>query len=109
MRCDSCGAYTSRLDGRCASCGSTLNLRLPVKRAASVPALWKQAAPVVARGVALVAAGVVAEMALSALAKAALRSPAKRASPPAKRDGSLADGTLAISETIVMRRLIVRK
>ena len=65
------------------------NLRLPVKRSPTQPTVWSQAAPVLARGVALVALGVAAELALNTLARGAMRLPAlrqpakPRPSPPA--------------------------
>lgn len=119
MRCERCGAYVSWDTGQCRNCGADLrNLRLPVKRAPVAPTLWKQAAPVLARGVALVALGVAAEMALTALAKGALRLPARRPTkkgqapvpaPTARRDGEMPEGTYAVSETVVMRRVTLRR
>lgn len=113
MRCERCGAYASRVDSHCRRCGAELaNLRLPVKRAPAPPTLWRQAAPVLARGVALVALGVAAEMALTALAKGALRLPPRRPSKsklPARRNGEIPEGTYAVSETVVMRRVTLRR
>ncbi len=113
MRCDRCGAYASRADSHCRKCGADLrNLRLPVKRAPAAPALWRQAAPVLARGAALMALGVAAEMALTALAKGALRLPARRPAKsklPARRNEEIPEGTYAVSETVVMRRVILRR
>ncbi len=113
MRCERCGAYVSWADTHCRKCGAALrNLRLPVKRAPTPPMLWRQTAPVLARGVALVALGVAAEMALTALAKGALRLPTRRpakSKTPARRNGEVPEGTYAVSETVVMRRLILRR
>jgi ribosomal protein L40E len=113
MRCERCGADTSWTDSHCWKCGAELrNLRLPVKRVPAAPTLWRQAAPVLARGVALVALGVAAEMALTALAKGALRLPARRpakSKPLARRNGEVPEGTYAVSETVVMRRTILRR
>jgi ribosomal protein L40E len=113
MRCERCGVYASRADGHCRKCGAALtNLRLPVKRAPAAPTLWRQAAPVLARGVGLVALGVAAEMALTALAKGALRLPARRSTKsrlPARRNGEIPEGTYAVSETVVMRRVTLRR
>ena len=118
MRCERCGAYASRSDSHCRKCGTALpspagrNLRLPVKRAPASPALWRQAAPVLAQGAALVALGVAAEMALTTLAKGALRLPGRRPAKsrlPARRNGEIPEGTYAVSETVVMRRVILRR
>ncbi len=115
MRCERCGAYASRADSHCWKCGAELrNLRLPVKRPSAYPTVWRQAAPVLARGAALVAIGVAAEVAVTALARAALRLPLARgrskARPlPARRNGKLREGALAVSETVIVRRLIFRR
>ena len=113
MRCERCGAYASRENGHCPECGAALvNLRLPVKRAPVAPTLWSQAAPVLVRGAALVALGVAAEMALTALAKGALRLPARRPRKshlPARRNGEMPKGSYAVSETVVMRRVTLRR
>ncbi len=90
------------------------NPRLPVKRPSAYPTLWRQAGPVLARGLALMALGVVAETALTALAKGtlrlpSLRRPAKSRALAARRNGELPEGTYAVSETFVMRRLIFRR
>ena len=113
MRCERCGAYVSWENGHCLKCGADMrNLRLPVKRAPAAPTLWRQAAPVLARGAALVALGVAAEMALTTLAKGALRLPARRPAKsklPARRNGEIPEGSYAVSETVVMRRVILRR
>ncbi len=120
MRCENCGGYSSQADGYCRKCGAELpspagrNPRLPVKRRPAQPTVWSQAAPVLARGAALVALGVVAEAALTALARGALRFPTLRRSGKSKavaarRNGELPEGSFAVSETIVMRRLIFRR
>ena len=115
MRCENCGGYSSRADSYCRRCGAELrNLRLPVKRSPAQPTVWSQAAPVLARGVALVALGVAAELALNTLARGALRLPAlrrsgKAAAVPARRKRELPEGSYAVSETVILRRLIFRR
>ena len=54
-----------------------MNYRLPVKREPTPPPapLWQQAAPVVIRGAALVAAGVIGEWLLRSAAKKAVSMP----------------------------------
>lgn len=91
------------------------NTRLPVKREASPPpALWQQAAPAVIRGAALIAAGVVGQWALRNAARKAISMPFT-ASRSDKKTKALAkreqqdEGIVAISETIVMRRVILRR
>lgn len=118
MKCTVCGAGGSLEDNFCRRCGATQrNLRLPVKIAPPTPpAVWKQAAPVIARGAALVAAGVIGEWLLRTATKRALAAPfgGRRGSPKGrsltkKQDAALPEGVLAISETVIARRLVVRR
>ena len=115
MRCENCGGYSPRADSYCRRCGAELrNLRLPVKRSPALPTVWSQAAPVLARGVALVALGVAAELALNTLARGAMRLPAlrqpgKATALPTRRKRELPEGSYAVSETVILRRLIFRR
>ena len=115
MTCGACGARGTIEKDRCSACGAEQRrYRMPVKRQqAQPPALWQQAAPVVARGAALVAAGLIGEWLFRNAAKRAVQAPfsrPKKGGAVAKRnDGGLPEGTLAVSETIVMRRVIVRR
>ncbi len=90
------------------------NMRLPVKRQpAPPPAVWRQAAPVVARGAALVVAGVVGEWLLRSATKRALALPfqgrkrARKGRALAKRVP--ATEVVAVSETVIVRRVVVRR
>ena len=115
MRCEKCGNYSSRSDSYCPRCGAEMrNTRLPVKRPPASLTLWSQAAPVLARGAVLVALGVAVEVAVNALAKGALRlptlrRPAKSKALATRRNGEFPAGSVAVSETVVMRRLIFRR
>lgn len=115
MRCEKCGNYSSRSDSYCRRCGAEMrNTRLPVKRHPAYPTVWSQAAPVLARGAALVALGVAAEVVLNTLAKGALRlptlrRPAKTKALATRRNGELPAGSYTVSETVIMRRLIFRR
>jgi hypothetical protein len=90
---------------------------LPARRRSDYPALWEQAAPVVARGAALVAAGLIGEWLLRSFARNAINAPRansktarKETALVPKSDDALPEGTVAISETtVIMRRLIVRR
>jgi hypothetical protein len=94
-----------------------LKRSLPAKRRAAYPAVWQQAAPVIARGAALVAAGLIGEWLLRSFARNALYPPRangkvarKDTALVPKREDELPEGTVAISETtVIMRRLIVRR
>ncbi len=120
MRCEKCDNYSSRSDSYCRRCGAQMqsppgrNTRLPVKRTPTYPTVWSQAAPVLARGAALVALGVAAEVVLNTLAKGALRlptlrRPAKTKAIATRRNGELPAGSHTVSETVVMRRFIFRR
>ena len=90
---------------------NTPNYRLPDKReVAQVPAVWQQAAPVVIRGAALVAAGVIAEFLLRSAAKKAVSMPfggaAKKSRAVARRTALT---TVAYTETIVVQRTITKR
>jgi hypothetical protein len=76
--------------------------------------LWQQAAPVVARGAALVAVGIMSEWVLRSLARGALNAPrnGKKAKTRAlaKVESARGPETIAISETVIMmRKVIVRR
>ena len=90
------------------------NYRLPVKRApAPPPALWRAAAPVVLRGAALVAAGILGEWALRSAARKAAGLPfsakSSRKNLPARRKSIAPGDVVAVSETVVVHRVIVRR
>lgn len=88
--------------------------RLPVKREPSPPPapIWQQAAPVVMRGAALVAAGVIGEWLVRSAAKKAVTMPfsSKRSRAVLQPSGPASSPIIAYSETVVVhRRTIVRR
>ena len=118
MRCPTCGAYGSTEDNFCSRCGTARsNSRLPVKRANMAPAPWRGAAPVLARGAALVIAGIAAEWLLRSTAKGALRAPLSLLGDKRPRSKALTprgkkappEGVVAVSETFILRRVIMRR
>lgn len=116
MNCPNCGAAGSFDDNFCPRCGAIKRSRLPVRREQSPPpALWQAAAPMVARGAALVAAGLLGEWLLRSATRRAVTAPirAKKRLPAravARREEAPArtDGVVAVSETVVVRRVILR-
>jgi hypothetical protein len=88
---------------------------LPAHRTAKPPALWQEAAPVVARGAALVAVGLVGEWLLRAVARNAFndsgagkgrrRRNTALARPRPEEDPE--PGTVTISETLIMKRKVI--
>jgi hypothetical protein len=119
MTCPTCGADAAVTDNFCPSCGTSIrNSRLPVKRepdphpALFRQALIRQAAPAVARAGAFVAAGVLAQWLLRSAGKQALGQAAPRKKAPAQavvRREPEAERVVAVSETVVWRRIIVRR
>jgi hypothetical protein len=93
------------------------NPPLPARQNTRQPAIWQEAAPVVARGAALVAAGLVGEWLLRSLARNAFSAPRNGRSKPSKATALIRrpteespQGTITISETVIMtRRVIVRR
>lgn len=85
----------------------TYNYRLPVKQEpAHLPApLWQQAAPVVLRGAALVAAGVIGEWLVRSATRKAVSMPFKKSRAVATRQPVVE----AFEETIVVRRTRIRQ
>ena len=114
MKCPSCGSHGPFEDGFCNVCGLEQPAsRLPVKAdSRPLPALWQQAAPVLARGAALVAAGIAAEWLLRSGTKRALTLPFS-GKKPAKGRALARKDTLseivAISETVVTRKIVYRR
>jgi hypothetical protein len=93
-----------------------LKARPPARRPSMTPTLWQEAAPVVARGAALVAVGLIGEWLLRAATKRALTAPAngrkkthKTTAVVPKPTDELPEGTITVSETYFMRRIIVRR
>lgn len=87
---------------------NSYNLRLPVKKEpVQLPApIWRQAAPVVVRGVALVAAGVIGEWLLRSATKKAISLPFRSGRAVTTREPVVFE---ALEETIIVRRRLVRK
>jgi hypothetical protein len=86
------------------------NYRLPVKREVQPPApIWQQAAPVVIRGAALVAAGIIGEWALRSAAKRAVSIPfsGKRESRALKRKD--AEPLVSYTETVIVQRTVTHR
>lgn len=75
MRCNSCNVPCDEEDNYCRRCGAALRAAsLPVVYDAYPPAPWQPASPLVARGVAIVAAGTLLELAARWLTRKALSS-----------------------------------
>ena len=113
MKCTACNDSEEFEDGFCSACGvEQPSTNLPVKRQpAALPAIWREAAPVVVRGAALVAAGIAAEFLLRSMARGAIPASArgKRAAVQAPAATALFEEVVTVSQTVVTRRLTVRR
>jgi hypothetical protein len=92
------------------------NSLLPARRPTRSPAIWQEAAPVVARGAALVAVGLIGEWLLRSLARNALNAPrngkrnARGNNALVQRRAGDEKATVTISETVIMtRRVTIRR
>lgn len=87
---------------------SSYNYRLPVKQEPVQPPapVWQQAAPVVVRGVALVAAGVIGEWLLRSATKKAVSAPFRRGSKAVARRQHVIE---TVEETIIVQRRLIRQ
>ena len=91
-----------------------LKTRPPARRPAMTPTLWQEAAPVVARGAALVAVSLIGELLFRAAARRALtptngKNARKTTAVVPRPADELPEGTTVVSETYFMRRIIVRR
>lgn len=114
MKCTICGVTGDFSDNFCRRCGvEKRSSRLPVRREPDpLPVLWQKAAPVVARGAALVVAGVLGEWLLRSATKRAVSLPfhgrkSRKSRALARRDAPRP--IVAISETVIMRRVVVKR
>ncbi|MBI1885405.1 MAG: hypothetical protein HYS09_03700 [Chloroflexi bacterium] len=114
MRCTRCDAGARLDDSYCRKCGASLRIqRLPVSRSRTLPVPWRGALPTVARGAAALAAGAVGQYVLRSLIRRALSPASPRRRLPAKalpaRGELIPEGGFAVSETVVMRRVTLRR
>lgn len=118
MRCSVCGAHAAVDDNFCRRCGAGLRARrLPVRRTPLAPSLWQRAAPALVQGAVMLALGVAAEWLLRSAARQALRAPARPVRSLVERRRALVDarqealppGGVAVSETLILRRVTLRR
>jgi len=113
MICTACNDSADFDDGFCSACGvEQPSSSLPVKRQpSSLPAIWREAAPVVVRGAALVAAGIAAEFLLRSMARGAIPATARKrpVSAPVPATTTVLEEVVTVSHTVITRRLFVRR
>ena len=115
MQCTACKGFDSIEAGFCRNCGVEQPWsRLPVKaEPVASPVRWEQAAPALARGAALVAAGLAAEWLLRYAARYARSSGkapgrGKKALVAGKARPLSADA-LTVTETVILQRRTVTR
>ena len=111
MICTACNISAEFEDGFCSACGvEQPSSYLPVKRQpASLPAIWREAAPVFVRGAALVAAGIAAEFLLRSMARGAISPTARKKPVTAVATTTTLLEEVTVSHTVITRRLFVRR
>ena len=109
-------------DNFCRKCGASLrNVRVPAARNGSqLPVVWRGMMPVLARSAAVFALSALLPILLRMTAKRAVHLPAVLAGPLAgkkkagrlpatRKDDHEAEGTVAIRETFLLRRITFRR
>jgi hypothetical protein len=112
MICTACNNSAEFDDGFCSSCGvEQPSSYLPVRRQpASLPTIWREAAPVVVRGAALVAAGIAAEFLLRSMARRAIPATVRKKPVIAPAAATtLLEEVVTVSHTVITRRLFIRR
>jgi hypothetical protein len=113
MICSACNDNAEFDDGFCSACGvEQPSSSLPVKRQpSSLPAIWREAAPVVVRSAALVAAGIAAEFLLRSMARGAMPATSRKRSvaPPVPATTTHLEEVVTISHSVITRRLFIRR
>ena len=111
--CANCGNQIEAADNYCRQCGAAARAGLPTVRQSSVPALWRPQLSPVVRGAAVMAVGTVGQYLLRRAVRGVVGGrPAKtgtiQISQPKQKDG-LADEAQIITETVMMRRVRIRR
>jgi len=111
--CSTCGAAVDGEDNFCRQCGVAVHAnRLPAVRGAATPVLWRPQLSPAVKGAAVMAAGTVGQFlfrrAVRGVFGGARRSQAIKIRRPRERDG-MADEAQIITETVMMRRVRIRR
>jgi hypothetical protein len=112
--CSSCGLQLEAADNFCRRCGvaSSANAALPAVRTQSLPTMWKPSVSPVVKGVAVMAVGTVGQFLLRKAVAGLVSRPSHTGTinirQPRQKDG-LADEAQIITETVMMRRVRIRR
>lgn len=110
--CNTCGTQLDEADNFCRQCGVARS-QVPVIRRTSVPTLWQPQVSPVVKGAAVMAAGTIGQfmfrrMVSGLLGRGPKRSRAIKIRQP-KGDDGMVDEAQVITETIMMRRVRIRR
>jgi hypothetical protein len=113
--CKACGIGMDVDDNFCRRCGATADASaLPAVRRQALPAVWRPAVTPAMKGAAVMAAGTVGQFLLRRAVNGIIsggssgRPRTFRIGRPKERDG-LADEAQIITETVMMRRVRIRR
>jgi len=112
--CRDCAEQIEASDRFCRHCGSPREgTSLPTVRATAVPAIWRPQLSPVARGAVVMAAGTVGQFLLRRAVRSFIGGRPSRTGTieikqPKQKDG-LADEAQIITETVMMRRVRIRR
>ncbi len=113
--CTTCGAGINADDNFCRQCGSAIHVsRLPAVRGMSAAAIWRPAVSPAVKGAAVMAAGTVGQFlfrrAVSGMFGGGSRkSNAIQVRRPRQRGDGMVDEAQIITETVMTRRVRIRR
>ncbi len=113
--CTTCGTAAEASDNFCRQCGSASRTnRLPAVRAMSGAAIWRPVVSPAVKGAAVMAAGTVAQFLFRRAVDGMFggnrrKSNALQIRRPRQRDDGMADEAQIITETVMMRRVRIRR
>ncbi|HZP25908.1 MAG TPA: hypothetical protein VFB90_02575 [Dehalococcoidia bacterium] len=113
MHCSRCETEYTMEDNYCRQCGASLRIqRLPVRREENLPERWQSGPPAIVKGATAVAAGAVGQWALKALVRHLISSRAKpsgKSLVSGKKQRQLPEAEYALTETVMLRKVTVRR
>lgn len=112
--CSACGTVVGADDNFCRKCGTAVHeLRLPAVRRSAVPSIWRPQVSPAVKGAAVMAAGTIGQYlfrrAVSGVLGGSTRSQAIKIRRPRERGDGMADEAQIITETVMMRRVRIRR
>lgn len=112
--CTSCNRAIDADDNFCRGCGAPVASRLPAVREVSAPAIWQPTVSPVVKGAAVMAAGTIGQFVMRRVVSNLLNNGAeprkkRRSLSPRHGDDGMVDEAHIITETVMLRRVRVRR